>query len=81
MDGNNSDSQYDASEAPSHAGKGKKGGNKQASRGAWKPARMQSYETIRLTSTTKNPIIRPCGFRTDGVRRTVKDTCLMSRMR
>jgi len=34
-----------------------------------------------LTSTKKNPIIRPCGFRTDGSVRKIKDTCLISRMR
>jgi hypothetical protein len=34
-----------------------------------------------LTSTKKNPIIRPCGFRKDGTVRKMKDSCLMSRMR
>ena len=34
-----------------------------------------------LTSTKKNPVIRPCGFRPDGTVRKIKDTCLMSRMR
>lgn len=28
----------------------------------WKPPKMQSFETIRLCQTAKNPIIRPCGF-------------------
>jgi hypothetical protein len=42
---------------------------------------MQSFETMRLCSTNKNPTIRPCGFSDDGVLRQVKDTCLLSRMR
>jgi len=34
-----------------------------------------------LTSTKKNPTIRPCGFRRDGRVQKIKDACLMSRIR
>jgi len=47
----------------------------------WKPPKHQSYECMGLTSTEKNPIVRPCGFQRNGLPRKVKDTCLISRMR
>ena len=34
-----------------------------------------------LTATTKNTVVRPCGFQKSGIPRKVKDTCLISRMR
>ena len=48
---------------------------------AWKPAKFVSYETMGLCSTKENPTVRPCGFRTDGKPRKVKDTCMISRTR
>ena len=33
---------------------------------AWKPAKHISYETMGLTQTEKNDLVRPCGFRLDG---------------
>lgn len=32
----------------------------------WKPAKFKSYETLGLTTTPLNPVVRPCGFRPDG---------------
>ena len=34
-----------------------------------------------LTSTKLNPTIRPCGFKTDGQNRMIKNTCLVGRMK
>jgi hypothetical protein len=34
-----------------------------------------------LTSTALNPIVRPCGFKTDGKNRMLKNTCLLARMK
>ena len=47
----------------------------------WKPARFQSFETIRLINTKQNPVMRPCGFKANGRPRVIKETCLISRMR
>jgi hypothetical protein len=32
----------------------------------WKPAKLRSFETMGLTTTEDNDVVRPCGFRTDG---------------
>ena len=47
----------------------------------WKPAKFLSYETMGLTSTKLNPTIRPCGFKINGKNRTIKNTCLLGRMK
>ena len=47
----------------------------------WKPAKYVSFETLGLTSTALNPTVRPCGFKTDGKNRMVKNTCLLARMK
>jgi len=47
----------------------------------WKPPRFQSFETIGLTSTAANLVVRPHGFRTDGTLRTIKKTCMLGRMK
>ena len=56
-------------------------GAKGRKKGPWKPPKNMSFETIGLIATSKNPTMRPCGFKTDGTARKVKDSCLMSRMR
>jgi hypothetical protein len=40
----------------------------------WKPAKYVSFETMGLTSTALNPTVRPCGFKTDGKNRMIKNT-------
>ena len=47
----------------------------------WKPAKFISYETMGLTSTELNPVTRPCGFKTNGKNRQIKNTCLLGRMK
>jgi len=62
--------------------KGKKGKNKKKSKkGPWKPPIHGSYETMGLCTTPENPTMRPCGFRTNGEIRKIKDTCMLSRIR
>ena len=56
-------------------------GNKSKKKKDFKPAKHCTYETMGLVSTPKNPITRPCGFRSDGTIRKVKDSCLLARMR
>lgn len=48
---------------------------------SWKPPKFISYEAMALTSTKLNPSVRPCGFRTNGVNRMIKSTCLLARMK
>ena len=49
--------------------------------GPWKPPIHGSFETMGLCSTPENPIMRPCGFRSNGEIRKIKETCLLSRIR
>ena len=49
--------------------------------GAWKPPIHGSYETMGLCTTVDNPVMRPCGFRTNGEIRKIKETCMLSRIR
>ena len=49
--------------------------------GPWKPPIHGSYETMGLTKTADNPIMRPHGFRRNGDIRKIKETCLLSRLR
>ena len=47
----------------------------------WKPAKFVSYESFSMCKTDSNPVIRPCGFRTDNRPRKIKETCLLARMK
>ena len=58
-----------------------KGKGKKKREGAWKPPIHGSFETMGLCSTVDNPTMRPCGFRSNGEIRKMKDTCMMSRIR
>ena len=48
---------------------------------AWKPAKNISYETLALTDSQLNCKIRGAGFRPNGKFRTIKNTCLLSKIR
>ena len=47
----------------------------------WKPARLHSYETMALADSQLNCKIRPCGFRSSGKMRKIKNTCLLSKIK
>lgn len=47
----------------------------------WKPAKFVSYECLSMCKTEANPVMRPCGFRTDGRPRKIKETCMLRRMK
>ena len=47
----------------------------------WKPALYHSYETMALADSQMNSKIRPCGFRSSGKMRKIKNTCLMAKLK
>ena len=48
---------------------------------AWKPPQNMSYETLCLTNSELNSMIRAAGFRSNGKFRTIKNTCLLSKIK
>ena len=66
---------------PQTKGRRKNRNKKHKRDGPWKPPIHGSYECMGLTTTKDNPIMRPCGFRSNGEVRKLKETCLLSRIR
>ena len=49
--------------------------------GEWKPRSETTYETLILTRSQFNSKVRGAGFKSDGGKRQIKKTCLLSKIR